>query len=545
MIGSAKADLLRREDYSSLSTGPIPPQQTQRTPSGSLWSGSPVIAPASSSRSQSVASERDSSAPMTAMAAALNGQLAGRSTDQKKGYIVPRPNYASSGSGKIPDGLVAHARDECLVVDYQWDSMRPPLDFGDGGKLGEEWTSMHKRFRKGLKKMVHWYSTAEHPDEMVTKAIHAQQNGDVNHHEADEDEEVESVVILVSHGAGCNALIGAITHQPVLMDVGIASITMAIRKHNVNYTELLAAVRAEDSSQEAAVAVDQLYDIRMSASTEHLRSTNSTPVSARSSSTGNAWNSGPGSRGRAPSLGTHTGPVIGSFTYTNPFATTGSRSTSASAAIGLPARGESMTSRLPSTLSGGSPSLSPASTNGTGPRRTSVTKGSPGFGLWSPAPPSSLRLMDDGSTNGDNDKEDFDNMMPNFHENRFEMANGKQESTTKPSSGSLRLIKTLSKSRSISPLPVHEPIPEAPEPSPFSLGPPMQQPERRGPVLAAPIRINTNVETGEPAEEITIAQLGDGLGGLWGLPRPPGEAERIRDLSHAKRRWTVTERTPV
>lgn len=70
----------------------------------------------------------------------------------------------------------------------------------------------------------------------------------------------------------------------------------------------------------------------------------------------------------------------------------------------------------------------------------------------------------------------------------------------------------------------------------------MEKHEFRGPVLAAPIRIKTDIQVEKPAEEIGIGQLGDGLGGLWGLPRPPGEAERIRDLSHAKRRWTVTER---
>ena len=31
------------------------------------------------------------------------------------------------------------------------------------------------------------------------------------------------------------------------------------------------------------------------------------------------------------------------------------------------------------------------------------------------------------------------------------------------------------------------------------------------------------------------------LGGLWGSPRPPGQAEQIRETGH-KRRWTVIER---
>jgi hypothetical protein len=38
-------------------------------------------------------------------------------------------------------------------------------------------------------------------------------------------------------------------------------------------------------------------------------------------------------------------------------------------------------------------------------------------------------------------------------------------------------------------------------------------------------------------------QLGAGTGGLWGAPRPPDDADRLRDLSGSKRRWTVTERS--
>jgi len=38
---------------------------------------------------------------------------------------------------------------------------------------------------------------------------------------------------------------------------------------------------------------------------------------------------------------------------------------------------------------------------------------------------------------------------------------------------------------------------------------------------------------------------GTGNGGLWGAPRPPGEAERIRDHTSAKRRWTVNERETI
>jgi hypothetical protein len=38
-------------------------------------------------------------------------------------------------------------------------------------------------------------------------------------------------------------------------------------------------------------------------------------------------------------------------------------------------------------------------------------------------------------------------------------------------------------------------------------------------------------------EEDDVAPLG-----LWGSPRPPGHAEKIREIA-PKRRWTVNERT--
>ena len=44
------------------------------------------------------------------------------------------------------------------------------------------------------------------------------------------------------------------------------------------------------------------------------------------------------------------------------------------------------------------------------------------------------------------------------------------------------------------------------------------------------------VTESEKDEEDDIAPLG-----LWGTPRPPGYAEKIRDLA-PKRRWTVNER---
>lgn len=545
MMGSAKAELLRREDYSALT---MASSYSHTTPSGSLWNGSPGASPSISAMNSTTTSEIDGSIGNSAMAAALSGQLA-NSLAQKKGYNIPRQNYAISSAGPIPDGFVAHARDECVVVDYQWDSMRPPLDFGDGGSFGEEWTAMHKRFRRGLKKLVDWYSTAESPDEMVTRSTGATQDGPENQPESSEDEEVETVVILVSHGAGCNALIGAITHRPVLMDVGIASITMAVRKPDVKYQDLLLTAQADGSTSGPHVSPHQLYDIRISASTDHLRSTASTPVSARSvSGSSDIFTPPGGTRGRTPSLSSGNGPIMSSkFVYSEPIIPNSNRSTSASATMGTSVRRGSGSQNPPSRSRPQVPL--PGLPGGAGPRSNSPGSGTTSYGLWAPAP-SSLRLMDEADE--ESDKEDFDALLPDFDQNRFKL-------TSSPEDENTLTIKA--------PTPVpSEQIPRSPTSNPFSSSrtelpppamsssvpftipsiittrnssPPKQKP--RGPILAGPIRIRTNVEWDKPVEDVTM-RFGDGLGGLWGLPIPPGEAERIRDLSLTKRRWTTTER---
>ncbi|KAF4968892.1 hypothetical protein FZEAL_10330, partial [Fusarium zealandicum] len=510
MIGSAKAELLRREDYSTLTAPPT--AVSHRSPSASLWNGSPSASPSipPMQSTSSSAPENNGSTPGSAMSAASTGQLASQA--DKKGYSIPRPNYAISSSGKIPDGFLAHARDECVVVDYQWDSMRSPLDFGDGGQFGEEWTSMHKRFRRGLKKMIDWYSTAEAPDQMVTQHAGGMQD-DTDADTAqpdDEDDEVETVVILVSHGAGCNALIGAITHQPVLMDVGIASITMAKRKQDVDYAALLAASQNEHPESEPHVSPHQMYDIRMSANTEHLRSTLSTPVSARSTSA-DGFAMPASSRGRAPSISSSDGPgpLIGSFVYSDPLIPNGSRSNSASAALGSSIR-RSSASQRPSARA---PALA---TGGAGPKSNSLGTSVPAFGLWSPGP-SSLRLMDDGGDD-ESEKEDFDAVLPNF--SRFKEADqeNKQDAAqatvtesavddTTPPASNFQITPSLSFSSVSSTLPP----PAIPSLGLFSF-PSSGESTPRGPILSGPIRIQTDFhDFDKPAEELNIGQLGDGL----------------------------------
>jgi len=191
-------------------------------------------------------------------------------------YIPPIPAYSIAPSDPIPRGYCVHARDACTDIDLHWDSMRNPQDWGDGGELGEEWSAMHKRFRTGLYKMNSWYKEhlpEFHPEKEDPLAL---KHDDDHEHEHDhDDEEYELVLLLVTHAAGCNALMGALTNQPVLMDFGLTSLSMAVRKQvmpqqqsrtNGNGTSPLNRRR---SSVDFGLADE--YEVKVMASANHLR----------------------------------------------------------------------------------------------------------------------------------------------------------------------------------------------------------------------------------------------------------------------------------
>ncbi|KAG5930968.1 hypothetical protein E4U53_002021 [Claviceps sorghi] len=535
MLGGAKAELLRREDYTIYADSPEP--EPPRPSSVSLWQ-SPLTSPVQGPSSPWTETEASVST------SALRHAPSERAEERKRGYTAPRPIHAVSSSGSIPEGFVAHARDASVVVDYQWDSMRPPLDFGDGGKFGEEWASMHKRFRRGVRRLVNWYaSTGSAADTIAKAAVHGHEA-----HQASEDDETETVVIMVSHGAGCNALIGAITHQPVLMDIGIASITMASRKPNVDYGALLSSTSdpSDPLKKKVLVPVDKLYDIRLSASTEHLRrsSTVASPSSARSISAAAAasaaapsfWSTSTGSRGRTSTMG---GPVMSPFTYSDPFSSTGSRSTSASAALPPVMRRESAPLR---THPPRGPALASVGLgNGAGPSSPG-TRSPTTAGLWS-ARPSNLRLMDDGSGETDG----LSPVLPDFDQKKFNMhetpATEQAAASASASAGPGSAESVVSAS-----WPTTDDAPRFPEFSPPATTDEEdhhhQEPTQTSPaVFAGSIKLRTNLGPDKPAvEELKTTQLGGGLGGLWGIPPVVGEAERFRDRTHTKRRWTVNER---
>ncbi|KAK5733860.1 hypothetical protein LTR17_009412 [Elasticomyces elasticus] len=192
-------------------------------------------------------------------------------------YVPPIPHYAISASDQIPRGYVTHARQACVSPDTQWDSSRPPQDWGDGAELGEEWSAMHKRFRRGLNHLIHWYSQ-HNADDRAEDALGFDQAVHNRQHDED-DEEEELVLILVTHGAGCNALIGALTGQPVLLDVGMASLTMAVRREDApsdSETRRLSeydGINGHGRRTSVDMGLNSVYEMKLISSSEHLRST--------------------------------------------------------------------------------------------------------------------------------------------------------------------------------------------------------------------------------------------------------------------------------
>ncbi|KAL8812622.1 MAG: hypothetical protein Q9223_000953 [Gallowayella weberi] len=188
---------------------------------------------------------------------------------EKTGYVPPTPSYAISPSDPIPPGYVAHARDTCMEVDFQWDSMRQPHDWGSGGEYGEEWSGMHKRFRRGLQSMATWY---QHNHAGVTTQDLLDGSGSTSDGLNETDADTDTVLILVTHGAGCNALIGALTNQPALLDVGMSSLTMAVRKDTSEEQVQSPASPKQSSRRQSSIDTGVLheYDLRVTASTDHL-----------------------------------------------------------------------------------------------------------------------------------------------------------------------------------------------------------------------------------------------------------------------------------
>ncbi|KAK8010961.1 phosphoglycerate mutase [Apiospora arundinis] len=288
MLASAKAELLRKEDYNNyahFNAKPVP-----STPSA-LWNSpslrSPLATHAESADDNHTGSpgldslsKLDEALPSPALKSPWGAPRRGSASTIPVGYSAPTPPYAVSVTDPIPVGYVAHARDACVDVDYQWDSSRDNLAWGDGGILPEEWAAMHQRFRKGLKRLVEWYSTTDRPGEMVTKTScmvkmpkgNGAQSGCAID-EGDDDVETENIVVLVSHGAGCNALVGGVTAQPVLADVAMSSLTVARRRpayDDVNSIDPSALASLDDAFSRRKMSIPDMYEMTLFANSDHL-----------------------------------------------------------------------------------------------------------------------------------------------------------------------------------------------------------------------------------------------------------------------------------
>lgn len=263
MVAGAKADLLRTGEYHELkqSEGPnqghFPGGWAKTGPSGHATRPVPF---------------RDRSSSYGHL---VHHGPQGASSVGIKLYDSLVPSHAVSPSDPIPRGFTAHARDACLNIDFQWDSSRTPQRWGDGGEYGDEWSTMHKRFRKGLAGMMTWYK--EHGKtalketrwlRLTTNSSSTANGKASDSNAAHEDEDL--VVIMVTHGAGCNALLGAISNQPILMDVGMASLSMAVRRDEPRRPAPTPPSLIRRPSV-IDVGMSHEYDLKIIASVDHLR----------------------------------------------------------------------------------------------------------------------------------------------------------------------------------------------------------------------------------------------------------------------------------
>ncbi|KAI0165560.1 hypothetical protein GGR57DRAFT_447910 [Xylariaceae sp. FL1272] len=497
MLANAKAELLRRESHyeSHFHT------RVHSAAANQLWNAPPGRATSHLVAYSTLGSADPSSLdtlPDLGHNLPMTGPSPSRNPKKTPTYVAPRPSYAHSTSEPIPKGYVAHARDACASIDYQWDSTRENMGWGDCGHLPEEWAFMHQRFRRGLRRMIDWYATTENPGEMVTKTANAAETADPGCVIGEDEEgEVEDVVILVSHGAGCNALIGAITHHPVLADVAMSSLTMAKRRpefdyRNSSFARVKSATSLDGTLTKSRASMPDMYELKLMANTDHLRSTPTPVTIGRATSIAE-----PNPRSR-PETSRYTSALkeihFGATEPGGPQVV--SRSNSASASLGdnrQPIRDMTLDFRPSSPTSKGGITVGSGVSSFTAAR----TARSGTFGLWSPKPKDEHEAEKESNTD-----------MPMLLDFSYE-----------------------------------KPI----EPPAEDLGTTVDaEPAADDNSTGAQKHVDENHvdEEHDQFDEDSVPHLwaGTGNGGLWGAPRPPGEAERSRDFRRSKRRWTVNER---
>lgn len=281
MLAGARAELLRKATYNLDISSPQKPGSalSQAFPGG--WGSLTAMTPTSESPgpldtitelaenlppigSRSRANSTNTSMTMKSMSEKSLGQTVPKDAQLESTdgfYVAPNPSYAVSPNDAIPAGYVSHARDACVRFDSRWDSMRPPSDFGDGGLPEESWAAMHKRFGVALTKLLRYYAYGD--------ARSTSRRTVLSDHRDDMDAS-DTVLVIVTHSAGCNALVSEVTAQPWLSDIGVASLTMAVRK------DLLRTASPSDLSRspQRGRSEDDLlrqYEVKLVGSTEHLR----------------------------------------------------------------------------------------------------------------------------------------------------------------------------------------------------------------------------------------------------------------------------------
>lgn len=509
MVMTAIAELLRKEDYNNYPHFTAKPPVASSTPS-QLWN-SPQIRSPLATHAESAEGNGEFPGLENLGDALPPPQLDRPSAPPSRlrsisdvrplpGYTAPVPPYAVSPSDPIPDGYVAHARDACVRFDYQWDSSRQSLGWGDGGELPEEWAAMHQRFRRGLRRLVEWYATTERPGDMVTKVASSPNSGSAV--DSNDDVETEDIVILVSHGAGCNALVGGVTNQPVLADVPMASLTVARRRaeydghDSVNAAEMASI---DDAFARRRMSVPDMYEMTMFANTEHLTSG--------------------GSMSRSSSL---SGGSRGLFTGTLAPGSPVGRSNSVNASLGSMRRTSQSTLAMKSLNEAANLSKGNGITVGSGITSFAKPTRQNSWGMWQPKQERAEDLP----------------MTLDFGSHR----EPRKEVPASP--GSPRAVPPF---RAISPKAISPKAisPKAASPqilgSPKMVHLPVQPPETA--MMETPRSPSSASEERDQFDEDPFAARRGSKGNqLWGSPLPPGEAERQRDFTSQKRRWTVNER---
>lgn len=519
MVMTAIAELLRKEDYNNYPHFTAKPAVVSSTPS-QLWNSPQIRSPLAT---HAESAEGDGEFPsLEGLSDALPPPQLDRANAPPSrirsvsdvrpppGYTAPVPPYAVSPSDSIPDGYVAHARDACVRFDYQWDSSRQSLGWGDGGELPEEWAAMHQRFRRGLRRLVEWYATTEQPGDMVTKVASSPNNG--NAVDNSDDVETENIVILVSHGAGCNALVGGVTNQPVLADVPMASLTVARRRAEYDGRDSVDAAEIasiDDAFSRRRMSVPDMYEMTMFANTEHLTSG--------------------GSMSRSSSL---SGGSRGLFTGTLAPSSPVGRSNSVNASLGSMRRTSQSALAMKSLNEAANLSKGNGITVGSGVTSFAKPTRQNSWGMWQPK----------------QDRADDLPMTLDFGSHREPRKDVPESPASSKAAPSFRNISPKAFSPKVA--------------SPKAVSPKAVSPRSASPqVLGSPKMVHLPVQPPETAvmetprspssaseerdqfdEDPFVVRRGSKVNQLWGSPLPPGEAERQRDFTSQKRRWTVNER---